>query len=37
MEWKILVTEEYERWFLALSDNEQVDVLAMVDVLEIAG
>ena len=37
MGWKILVTGEYERWFLSLNEAEQVDVLAMVDVLEIAG
>lgn len=37
MKWEILVTDEYERWFLQLSDAEQVDVLAMVEVLEIQG
>lgn len=37
MSWTILVTETYEQWFLTLSTAEQVDVLAMVDVLEIAG
>lgn len=31
MIWKILVTEEYEKWFLALTDREQEDVLAMVN------
>lgn len=35
--WEILVTDEYERWFLELTDAEQEDVLAMVDVLEIKG
>lgn len=37
MKWTILVSDEYEQWFLALTDAEQVDVLAMVDVLEIKG
>ena len=37
MIWKILVTEEYEKWFLALTDKEQEDVLAMVEVLEMTG
>ncbi|MEP3351103.1 MAG: hypothetical protein ABJN96_14265 [Marinomonas sp.] len=35
--WEILVTDEYEPWFLGLTDAEQEDVLAMVDVLEIKG
>ncbi|MFT2111277.1 type II toxin-antitoxin system RelE/ParE family toxin [Marinomonas sp. 2405UD68-3] len=35
--WEILVTDKYERWFLNLSDAEQEDVLAMIDVLEIKG
>ena len=34
MDWEILITDEYEAWFLALSDAEQVDVQAMVDVLQ---
>lgn len=37
MTWEILVTDEYEEWFLGLTDPEQTDVLAMVDVLEIKG
>lgn len=37
MPWKVLVTEEYEAWFLALDQGEQVDVLAMVHVLEATG
>ncbi len=37
MTWKILATDEYESWFLGLTDAEQIDVLAMVDVLEIKG
>jgi len=37
MAWEILVTDEYEEWFLGLTDAEQVDVLAMVEVLEITG
>lgn len=37
MAWKIVVTEEYERWFLDLNEEEQADVLAMVQVLEIRG
>lgn len=37
MTWEILVTDEYEGWFLDLTDVEQIDVQAMVDVLEIKG
>lgn len=37
MAWEILVTDEYETWFMGLTDYEQVDILAMVDVLEIKG
>lgn len=37
MDWDILITEEYEKWFLGLNDAEQIDVQAMVDVLEIKG
>jgi len=37
MEWKILVTETYEKWFLRLTNEEQVDVQAVVDVLEMLG
>ena len=37
MDWEILITDEYEAWFLALNDKEQEDVLAMVNVLEIKG
>lgn len=37
MEWQIVVTDEFEQWFLSLSDLEQVDILAMIDVLEIKG
>ncbi|MDW7772864.1 MAG: type II toxin-antitoxin system RelE/ParE family toxin [Desulfobulbaceae bacterium] len=37
MAWEILVTDEYEQWFLDLNDEEQVDVQAMVEVLEIFG
>lgn len=37
MAWEIYVTSSYERWFLSLTDAEQIDVLAMVDVLEIKG
>lgn len=37
MEWNILVTQEYESWFLDLTAAEQVDVLAIVEVLEIKG
>jgi hypothetical protein len=32
-----LVTEVYEQWFLNLTDAEQEDILAMVNVLEIEG
>ncbi len=37
MTWEILVTDEYEGWFLDLTEAEQIDVQAMVDVLEIKG
>lgn len=37
MTWKVVVTHGYEQWFRALSDDEQVSVLAMMDVLEIFG
>jgi hypothetical protein len=37
MTWEILITDIYEDWFLKLSDKEQIDVQAMVDVLEIKG
>ena len=35
--WEILVTDTYETWFFALTEAEQIDVLAMVQVLEIKG
>lgn len=35
MTWEIFVTDEYEGWFLDLTEAEQIDVQAMVDVLEI--
>lgn len=35
--WDILVTRVYEDWFFGLTDAEQIDVLAMVNVLEIRG
>ena len=35
--WEVLVTQVYEDWFLGLTEAEQVDVLAMVNVLEIRG
>lgn len=37
MSWVILVSEEYRTWFLDLTDPEQEDVQAMVDILEITG
>ena len=37
MTWIVLVSDEYEGWFLNLTDAEQIDVQAMVDVLEIKG
>jgi Uncharacterized protein conserved in bacteria len=37
MNWEILVTDVYEEWFLDLTDDEKVDVQAMIDVLEIKG
>lgn len=37
MPWTVLVTQEYEDWFLALDRAEQADVLAMVHVLAATG
>ena len=37
MTWDVLVTDEYENWFFSLTEAEQEDVLAMVNVLEIRG
>ena len=37
MTWYVLITDEYERWFLNLTDAEQIDIQAMVEVLEIKG
>lgn len=37
MAWEIWVSDVYEAWFLDLSTAEQIDVQAMVDVLEIKG
>jgi hypothetical protein len=37
MTWEVLYTEEYERWFLGLQEPEQIDVQALIDVLEIRG
>ena len=37
MIWEVLVTDEYENWFLNLNELEQIEVLAAVDVLEIQG
>jgi hypothetical protein len=37
MTWTVLITDEYEHWFLSLTNDEQIDVLAMVDILEIKG
>ncbi|WP_417657521.1 type II toxin-antitoxin system RelE/ParE family toxin [Pseudidiomarina aestuarii] len=37
MTWKVIVSDTYARWFLALSESEQVDVQAMVEVLEVVG
>lgn len=37
MTWAIRVTDEFEAWFLNLTDLEQADVLAMVEVLEVKG
>ena len=37
MPWEVLVTDEYSDWFLSLTDPEQIDIQAMVDVLEIKG
>ncbi|MCC5880374.1 MAG: type II toxin-antitoxin system RelE/ParE family toxin [Idiomarina sp.] len=37
MEWEVLVTDVYAEWFCSLSDGEQIDIQAMVDVLEIKG
>lgn len=37
MTWEVLYTETYGGWFLDLTEVEQIDVQAMVDVLEIKG
>lgn len=37
MEWNIVVSKTYADWFLTLTDAEQVDVLAMVNVLQFKG
>jgi len=37
MNWEILISDEYERWFLTLTESEQIDVQAMVEVLEVKG
>ena len=37
MKWEIQFTDTCEAWFLDLTDAEQKDVLAMIDVLEIKG
>ena len=35
--WEVLTVDEFDHWFLALSEAEQTDVLAMVKVLEQVG
>lgn len=35
--WHVLVTDVYEEWFLSLSDAEQIEIQALVEVLEIKG
>lgn len=37
MEYKINLTEECEQWLLGLNDKEQVDVLAVIKLLEELG
>ncbi len=37
MSWEIFVTNDFEEWFFQLTEPEQIDVMAMVEVLEIAG
>lgn len=37
MEWKIIVNETFATWFLSLSHEEQIDIQAAVDVLEMMG
>lgn len=37
MAWAMKATEEYRRWFRALSDDEAEDVMAIVDVLRGEG
>lgn len=37
MEWQISITEEFESWFLSLSEPEQIDVRASVELLKLLG
>jgi len=37
MIWEVLVTPRFEQWFMSLTKAEQIEVQAMVDVLEIKG
>ncbi len=37
MVWEILYTDTYADWFMALADAEQIDVHAMVEVLQARG
>lgn len=33
--WKVLIVDEFDTWFLALTEEEQTDVLAHITLLEI--
>lgn len=35
--WKVVTVEEFDTWFLALSEAEQVEVLSYVRLLEMKG
>jgi len=35
--WEILTVEEFDKWFLGLNESEQVDILAMIHLLEVKG
>lgn len=35
--WEIEYTDEFERWWISLSEGEQIDVAAVIDLLEFLG
>jgi hypothetical protein len=37
MDWEVVVTPTFEDWFMALSESEQIDILAMIEVLAVKG